>query len=423
MIHRGAIFVITIFLFSYGIHARDLSSIHPVKEKINKLYKNPAQLDPAQLHSLEMKLAESLLEEIQSMSQKSFQKSINEVKKIAVQALYLYKKGHSRLKDKNEKSKFLFRIGYLYEIIDSNQNALNIYKNITSLSISAKKIQEAKTLYKRVQNRIKESKPFSVVSESDSLRNIVSQVAQDIKKKNWEKALINFEKSCQEYLFQKPCSRVDCAHSPKVIKNLIHLAHQTHYENVVTKMYSIYISYFPLDFVMVLSAAEWATQVRDFVQALDFYQRYILVQKYTIQSSYRTGVQKDLKKQNDQWVNLESVFHLYHSVAQSSRNPDLEIQAYDFYFKNSVLKKSAFKVGYLKNKVLFQLKQFNIVAPIFREIVLSSYSTQSIKEEAAMLALRSILEIDKNIVARKWSYEFSLILPHKKDEFQKLLAS
>ncbi len=417
------LFLIMIFLSLHGVSSRDLSSIHPVKEKINELYRRSSQLNSAQLYALEIKLAESLLKEIQSIHPKDFQKSINQVKKVAIQTLYLYKKGYSRLKDKIEKSKLLFRMGYLYEIVGLDRDALGTYKKIIALKLPAQKTQEARTLYNRVRKRIQQSSLSHSASKNSLLQSILIQTKKDIENQKWSQALISFEKSCQVYLAQQSCSYAGCSHSPRVIKDLIHLAHQRSEDGAIIKMYRIYLSYFPLDFAIVLSAAEWAAQKDDFVQALDFYQRYILFRKHTIQSAYREGKQKDLKKQNDQWVDLESIFHLYHSVAQLSQNPKLEIQAYDFYLKNSVLKKSAFKIEYLKNKVLFQLQEFYSVAPFFREIVLYPHTRLSLKEEAASLALQSVLKIGKKIVARKWSHEFSLILPHKKEEFQKLLSS
>ena len=414
MLYLKFIFLLSALVFSFESNSRDLSSIHPVKEKINNLYKKGSQLDSVQLYALEINLAESLLKEIQSMRGEDFQKSIEQVKEISVQALQLYKKTYSRLSDKYEKSKILFRIGYIHEIINSNRDALNTYNKIISMKLPNKITQEARSLRNRVQKKIKNSKKVSPpVPKNNELRVVLSQTEQDIKNQNWVQALDGFEKSCQKYLENPSSSHKN---SPQVIKNLFHLAHQGRDPESITKMYQIYLSYFPLDFVMVLSASDWATYVKDFDRALGFYQRYILVQKHKIQSSHKD-------KKNNQWVDLESVFHLYHSIAQQSSNPNLKIQAYDFYLTHSALKKSAIEVEYLKNKVLFQLEEFDIVAPIFREIVFSSRSSQSLKEEAAMLALQSVLKIERVVVARKWAHEFSKILPNKKDEFQKLLPS
>ena len=148
---------------------------------------------------------------------------------------------------------------------------------------------------------------------------------------------------------------------------------------------------------------------------MSFYQRHILFEQRFIRFSLKEGEKKE------KFIHLENLFHLYHSLAQLSRDPQLEIQAYNFYLKHSILRKSVFEIRYLKNKALFRIGKYNQTAPVFREIALSTYPDKRLRSEAAVFALKALLKLNQNVTAKKWADEFSIFFPDQKSDFQKII--
>lgn len=411
------------FLFrTFALLSEELSSRDRVLQELSKAYIQSKYVSKASLYSLEVRLAEITLDKVKKAGRMR-QTAVKDrkLKDELTQAVYLYKKALNRVEDGEEKSKILFRIGYLYEVLSSYSQALDSYKQVLSFSRNPRRISKARSLSFQMQKNLKEIndryQKSSLKKESLSpLESALSQAGDHLRLHDWSKVVHYFDRACQIYLQNQSCSHNSCRNFPESIKNLIYTAHNKKISGNVIQLYEIYLSYFPLDSVMVLSAAEWAAGLGQYAQSLDFYQRHILFEQRFIRFSLLKGEEK-----KEKFIHLENLFHLYHSLAQLSQDPRLEIQAYNFYLKHSVLRKSVFEVRYLKNKALFRIGEYNQTAPVFREIALSAYPDTRLRKEAAVFALKALVKMNQNITAQKWAEEFSVSFPDKKSSFQKMI--
>ena len=393
------------------------SSRKQVLQELSKAYTQSKYISKAHLYSLEVRLAEITLDKVKAVHTDS---ADHKLKDEITQAIYLYKKALNRVEDGEEKSKILFRIGYLYEVLSSYSQALNSYRQILSSSKNRKRIAKARVLSRQMQKNLKQINSMQISSlkkkSLNPLESALSNTRYYLNIRDWEKVLHYFDKACQVYLQDQTCNHNSCRNFPGSIKNVIYTAHNHHKKSKnVIQLYKIYLSYFPLDSVMVLSAAEWAAKMGQYAQSLIFYQRHILFEQRFIRFYLKANERKE------KFIHLENLFHLYHSLAQLSRDPRLEIQAYNFYLKYSVLRKSVFEIRYLKNKALFRMGEYDQTAPVFREIALSTYPDERLRSESAVFALKALLKLKQDLIAKKWAEEFSISFPQKKSEFQKII--
>ena len=413
------------FLFfllkSFALFSEELSPRDRVLQELSKAYIQSKYVSKARLYSLEVRLAEITLDKVKraGWAGKTVVKG-RKLKDEMTQAIYLYKKALNRVEDGEEKSKILFRIGYLYEVLSSYSQALDSYQQVLSFSRNSGRISKARSLSLQMRNNLKEINDRYQKSSLETellspLDSALSQAGNYLRLRDWSKVTHHFDRACQIYLQNQSCNHNSCRNFPESIKNLIYTAHNKKISGNVIQLYKIYLSYFPLDSVMVLSAAEWAAGLGQYAQSLDFYQRHILFEQRFI----RFSLKKEERK--EKFIHLENLFHLYHSLAQLSRDPRLEIQAYNFYLKHSVLRKSVFEIRYLKNKALFRIGEYNQTAPVFREIALSAYPDTRLRKEAAVFALKALVKMNQNITAQKWAEEFSISFPDKKSSFQKMI--
>ena len=124
-------------------------------KKLHHIYTSQSKtLDSDQLYSIEVQLANSLLVQAQKMQEKTSlnhaQKTIKN-KKIQ-QSLSFYKNALARVQDPEEKTKILFRIGFLYEMIGSADQAVESYRKILSMSKNPHRLENAKQLIQLIQN-------------------------------------------------------------------------------------------------------------------------------------------------------------------------------------------------------------------------------------------------------------------------------
>ena len=403
---------------SFAVLSEPLSR-EQVLQELSKAYTQSKYVSKARLYSLEVQLAEITLDKVKEVRAVHADSTDHKLKDEIMQAIYLYKKALNRVKDGEEKSKILFRIGYLYEVLSSYSQALNSYQQVLSSSKIRKRISKARLLSRQMQKSLKQINNMQVSSlkkESlNPLESALSHTSYYLSIRDWEKVLHYFDKACQIYLQNQTCDHNSCRNFPESIKNLIYTAHNQNRNKNVIQLYEIYLSYFPLDSVMVLSAAEWAAKMGQYAQSLSFYQRHILFEQRFIRFYLKENERKE------KFIHLENLFHLYHSLAQLSRNPQLEIQAYNFYLKHSVLRKSVFEIRYLKNKALFRIGEYSQTAPVFREIALSTYPDERLRSESAVFALKALLELNRDLIAKKWAEEFSISFPDKRSKFQKII--
>jgi len=417
---RFRYFLCAFLLFGLFTVLSEQPSREQVLHELSTAYTQSRYISKTRLYSLEVRLAETILDKVKGEDVVYADSSKDrKLKDEMTGAIYLYTKALNRVEDGEEKSKILFRIGYLYEVLSSYPQALNAYQQVLSSSKSRKRIAKARSLSHQMQKKLKQINNIQVSSlkkkSLNPLESALSDTGYYLSENDWEKVLHYFNKACQIYLQNQNCSHNSCRNFPESIKNLIYMAHNHRRSKNVVQLYKIYLAYFPMDSVMVLSAAEWASRMGQYAQSLSFYQRHILFEQRFIRFYLKENEKKE------RFIHLENLFHLYHSLAQLSRDPLLEIQAYNFYLKHSVLRKSVFEIRYLKNKALFRMGEYSQTAPVFREIALSTYPDERLRSESAVFALKALLKLNQGLAAEKWAEEFSVFFPQKKSEFQKII--
>lgn len=392
-----------------------------VLQELSKSYTQSKYVSKTQLYSLEVQLAEITLDKVKNVGAvRTASQEDHKLKDEIMQAIYLYKKALTRVEDGEEKSKILFRVGYLYEVLSYYSQALDSYKQVLSISKNRKRISKARSLSYQMHKNLEQINNTYQTSSSkkeplNSLEDALSKTKHYLSVHHWDQVTHYFDRACQIYLQNQSCSHSSCREFPESIKNIIYTAHNGQMDKNTIQLYTIYLSYFPLDSIMVLSAAEWAARMGHYAQSLSFYQRHILFEQRFIRFHLKAD------QREEKFIHLENLFHLYHSLAQLSRDPNLEIQAYNFYLEHSILKKSVFEIRYLKNKALFRIGKYDQTAPIFREIALSTYPDARLRSEAAVFALKALLKLNRHITAQKWADEFSISFPDKKSDFQKII--
>ena len=130
-----------------------------------------------------------------------------------------------------------------------------------------------------------------------------------------------------------------------------------------------------------------------------------------------------LSERQAKFQDLEPIFYFHQRIARLSQKEPLQIQSYDFYLTHSVTKQFISRVMYLKNIAFFKLGDYERTAPLFRQIAMTSYKEQSVREQAAVYAVRSLLKMNQKITAHKWIAQFSNMFPNKQADFKQLLHS
>ena len=413
----------SVFIFGFVCQANQISTHHHVS--------HPFSFGQIQTVRLEVFMAQQLLNRVRKDSQLKWLTLLQkeQMKKDAQDALKLYSKILTHIEKSREKSKIYFRMGYLYEVLNQAQKASETYQKILSQSedfgyskIAYKKYQ---SLEKRIGqdlnpfsqrvvliNRVQEPKVKSILQTESNIIKARSHVTLQ----EWNQSLEYFKRSCQTYTKSYPCVLEKCHQFPSTIRSFLQIVDRKANSDIVEEFHRIYLEYFPRDFLVNVRAAQMAVSAQKYEQALQVYKRYILLEKDYIHRNIKILSEKKLRLKN-----LELVFYLMQETARLSQNDDLKIQAYDFYFSQSLVREFESEMAYLKSVALFNLGSYESVAPVFRQISISKEFEDSIREQSALYALRSLRYLKQAHTAQKWGVQFVSLFPHRKLDFQKII--
>ena len=157
----------------------------------------------------------------------------------------------------------------------------------------------------------------------------------------------------------------------------------------------------------LLARANKAFEQKEYLKAVGLFQRLIIFEK-----------QMRLAKKGKSF-HIEDVFSLYNQAVFFLKNPRLKIKAYDFYLEQSLQRRFIFEVRYFKNKALFELSEWEISAPVFRQIAL--YGRGAFAESSAFLALKALMNLNQGASAQKWAVEFSALFPKHERTFKDIV--
>ena len=260
--------------------------------------RNPQQLNTFhrdQMSFLEIFVADQLLQRANQIyalnSRTDFQKKQMAID--AEQALFLYAKVLGKIPNKEERSKVYFRMGHLHEMLSSQKKALSAYQQVLSLS---QHFQRIKYAYKKV-NKIKKisldtdkenSVSFTSVEKQKSkivleTEQYLIQAQEKLQSHQWQEGVSFFEKACQKYAYSYPCVSENCSQFSSSIRYVVQHLHQQliRERHWLSAFYKVYLSYFPRDLMVSLSAAQWFLKLKEYEKSMKFYQRYILFEKKT----------------------------------------------------------------------------------------------------------------------------------------------
>ena len=216
-----------------------------VLQELSKAYTQSKYVSKAKLYALEVRLAEITLEKVKGVESPHVASQDHKLQDEITQAVYLYKKALNRVTDGEEKSKILFRVGYLYEVLSSYSQAYDSYKQVLSSSKNHKRISKARYLSSQMQKNLKHiDKKINKMYQSSSsekvslspLEDALSKTRHYLSARHWEKVIHYFDRACQIYLQNQTCNHSSCRHSPESIKNLIYTAHN---KRMNKKCYSV----------------------------------------------------------------------------------------------------------------------------------------------------------------------------------------
>ena len=382
-----------ILLHSYAGGARQSLDL----EKLTKAYKKIQDLSPAQAYILEIKLAEAWMKQVQLGKNK---------KKGIKQALFFYRQSLHRVQDVSEQAKIWFRIGYLYEMNRSPSEALQAYHQVVALRPSELQLQKARRLIEKLKDKanFKKSRTDSLAVE---FQKSLDQTARYIKQRQMKKALSVFKKACSLYEAAGESS-IGGSFAVQTAHLLTRMHRSRSLRKWLMSFYQAYLSYFPQDSSMVVSAAEWAGRVKQHKVALDIYEKYILLEKSAGGASQQSQ-------------DVEDMFQMYFSSAEMSRDPQLLLRACDFYLEHSRLKTFYSKVLFSRYTSLFYLRQYNEVAPAFRLLALSTSSPPVLRKKSTIYALKALLKSGQELTAHKWAGEFAFLFPKEKPVYKGLV--
>ena len=380
---------------------------------------------------LEVLIAGQLFDRVQQKEEDHwvtlFQKE--QMKTDARHALNLYSRILNHIADPREKSKTYFRMGYLHEVLNQSEKASEMYQKILSQSkdfrYSKMAYQKFNSLKKRKSDVLNPSfrRVISISQvQKPQVRSLLQTESHIIKARShvtsqeWNQSLKHFKEACQKYTQSYPCVLEKCGRFPSMIRSFLQIVDKKANSDIATQFQKVYLNYFPRDFLVNLHAAQTAFSERKYEQAVQIYEKYILLEKEYIRK--RIQEKSEMKTRLKQ---LEPVFYLMQEVAHQSKNDELKIQVYDFYLSHSLVRDFESRVFFLKNVALFNKGKYISVAPLFRQISLSEEYETSIREQAALYALKSLVHLKQTHTAQKWGTQLSSLFPHRKSDFEELI--
>lgn len=219
------------FIFSvFSTYGADIKTLY-------QLYNQSNYLNQAQLYSLEIQLANQLLQKARELNLKKLTSSQKEEKKKNIdQALFFYSQSLEKVESAEEKAKILFRIGYLYEMQNFPSQAVKVYQRILSIS----KDQNRR---KRAENLIKEMK-----TDSLDLEELLKLAQQAFGKGQYEHSLQLYRKYIiieKNRIQSNMKLKKDHSQSFSQIENVFRLYHE-----VVQKIKDPYLQITACDFYL-----------------------------------------------------------------------------------------------------------------------------------------------------------------------------
>lgn len=185
----------------------------------------------------------------------------------------------------------------------------------------------------------------------------------------------------------------------------------------LTLAYGTYSELFPQDEEMLLLGATAAQQRKQHKNAFEFFRQAASVSHYNLNKTKNTDEEK---KKKIEVLNNSLIGEM--DMAETLKNPELRMSAYQHYLTLNENGSRAYEVRYQIAKLHFEQKNFEKAANDFRALAIDEKDKTHQKEkvEAAHLALNSLIAIKKDEVIEAWSLDFANRFKSDKNEFYKI---
>jgi tetratricopeptide (TPR) repeat protein len=184
--------------------------------------------------------------------------------------------------------------------------------------------------------------------------------------------------------------------------------------NELTLAYITYTSIFPTDEEMILWGAGVAQQRKQYSQAFDLYRNAAEVshKKLNVWGKISKEEKASLTKSFDGALIGEI------DMAETLKNHDKRISAYNHYLKLNPKGARDFEVRYQLAQVEFEKKNYEKAAGAFRALALeNTKNKRTLQVTAANMSIDSLVSLKDESSIEKWSAEYAQKFPEARKEF------
>lgn len=216
-------------------------------------------------------------------------------------------------------------------------------------------------------------------------------------------AVTNFESALNLWPQIPSCSQGNpCVELKARLKNLVVDWNKLEKKNPTKELLSAYQNYiqrFPNEIEMRLWAAKVAFDIKEFGQSFELYISASLTPHENLEVALLGAIE----------------------AAETLKEKEKLRQAYQQYLKMSVLKAKQIDVRYQLAQLDYEENKYEEAATAFRVLAIEQVSgSESLKIQAADLALDALAILKDDVRMKEWATEFSLKFPQKEKDFKAL---
>lgn len=217
------------------------------------------------------------------------------------------------------------------------------------------------------------------------------------------KSTEDFAKAAQE--FQKNCKVPEkCKDLEKTMKRYVTELHRSKKVKPDVSLLNSYIIYnktFPQDAEMAQRGSQVADELGRYAIAIQFLRTV---------STNSSASEKD----------RENALNAEISIAEKSKNPDLQRSAYRHYLATSPKGPKKFEVRYQMAYLEYQQKNLAEASPAFHELALDKTGKPDLRKKSADLSLDGLAQLKRDDTLEDWAWEYSVVFPQSRVEFENI---
>lgn len=180
----------------------------------------------------------------------------------------------------------------------------------------------------------------------------------------------------------------------------------------VLQAYENYLSVFTDDTEMIFWGAQVARELKNYPKSLELFQNFVA------QGSTKLSTLKPGKEKQDLETNIENALLNQIEVAELSKDTATQLAVYDRYLQFSPKGAKRVEVKYQKAHLTYKQEKYEDAAVQLREVaLLPTKESESIRTQAADLALDALALLKDDARLELWSKEFANKFTAKRAEY------